>query len=378
MINFFIRRLKCKRGISLVEMVIALGIGAGVTVAVISITDMQMKSKNMIETGLSINDHLIQLKNSIRDPSVCVHNFGGLRLNKEKSNSLTEITHANGRLIAQVNSNREVKIDSININHLESLSHVNQELYGLVLSYRVSKSRVVNKQIKVMLRENPDQEVVGCGVSVSVDVDLARRLNCEDLGGSYTSGNCQLNGIKIGTREVCDVSSQGVLRLDSSASCPEVCDNTNTWRSICGSTDTAVVVTGPSCASCSYKVPTNICKTEITTEWRSQRPYTVQINDYDFVTNPNYHTCTGVIHNTRTHSAFNRRTSTVSEADALNFPPTPQFTTTCQVDMGTALQFIAGSGSWSGPGVITSTKTRCVEYETTTVFGPNCGECGEL
>lgn len=230
-----IKKIIDNKGMSLVEILVAIGISGAIAIAIATITNMQIQSKNLIEKELDVNENFISILNFVRQPNNCAHNFGSLTLNKSAPNSISDLKLPNGKIIAQVGDNSGVEISGMAIEFTEDLGFGSQFLYNLKITYVINEKRNLNKFIKLIFKENTSGVIGSCGVSPNLDLDLARRLNCEDLGGTYTVGNCQLNGVQLGSRPNCNAANEGVLRYTPSAGCPEICDNTGVWRNICGS-----------------------------------------------------------------------------------------------------------------------------------------------
>ena len=231
-----IKKILNNAGMSLVEILVALGVSGAVAVGIASITNMQIQSKNLIEKELAINEHYIEILNFIRQPNNCAFNFGSLTLDKSAINTFTDLKLPSGKVIAEEGNNTGVTISELSIEFLEDLGFGSQFLYQMKITYSVNEKRKVNKFIKLIFKEDVSGTIGSCGVSPNLDLDLARRLNCEDLGGTYTAGNCQLNGVQLGSRALCNPTNEGVLRYTTSVGCPEICDNTGAWRNICGVT----------------------------------------------------------------------------------------------------------------------------------------------
>lgn len=217
--------MRNNKGLSLVEIIISLGLLTGLTASTTTFFSFQQKEAQSIEETYDMNSQNMMVQNILLKKTNCEKNFADLDLSLNTEVELTKIVNFADIKILDVGSGKKPNLVALKLVYIKDIDGSGLKEYKLRSTYMVGKRERI-RNIPIYLRQGTPNE---CTYAELDNVNLSRKMNCEDLQGTWTElpPKCNLNGIQVGETTLCNEPIKGTIRFNSIGKVLELCDGIN-------------------------------------------------------------------------------------------------------------------------------------------------------
>ena len=212
------------KGFTLVEILIAAGLMAGLSLVMMNIFKQQNFTQKKTESSFELSSLQQGINQTLLNEIACVQTFAPLG-DIRSAATLSTIRSGTGTPVYQANStyNKLIKITSIDILNVvinpnpvpagtrgtgDLEINVNFERISLILDKLASKNSTWN--FKIRIEVDSTYRVTSCYSALQSAIDTAKKLSCESLGGTYNNllNRCSLASYPAATQNYNGVSTK--------------------------------------------------------------------------------------------------------------------------------------------------------------------------
>lgn len=172
--------IRNKIGFSLLEIVVAMGLAAGLLIFYLKMEAQQVKKQKTIQTNIELDSFYNDFKSTINRPGYCNKSFENTYLNDNSFISISNIKNPLGNIryeVGKIYGNNQIKLVSID---LKKFKPDNKEgLEGLAtLEIMIEKlgaiygTKFLKKEIEISVSRDPNYKVINCGAIGSGGVNI--------------------------------------------------------------------------------------------------------------------------------------------------------------------------------------------------------------
>jgi prepilin-type N-terminal cleavage/methylation domain-containing protein len=205
------------RGFSLIEMMIVMGIMSVVMFSIMQFTMTSVRTTKSLELNAELDQMMIQLQLTLKDPTVCANNIGNLSSNpfnptsQNSSLSINQINSLTGQILGPlINNGGLPNTNGTSVKMaLENFNNTGPTNYTADLAVTLDKGpnantggRIIKRSIVVGLVTSgtaPTVTITGCNaVSNSAAAAVSNNAICALFGGTYNAGSGLCTGTTMG------------------------------------------------------------------------------------------------------------------------------------------------------------------------------------
>lgn len=219
-------------GLGLVQVIIAAAMLGGLSLVVVQMSEIGMKSSARSEAGMEINLFMADIDKRLKGTTMCEDTFAGTPM--AATVDITEFTLAGSPVFAEGSKYGKLTIVDLLLRN-DNVNLSGDATGTAYLEVKIKKSnasggREMIKKIPLLVNTDSSNNIKSCISDTNIIIATLKEEICNDLGGSLVSGRCTNITPKIGddTTLTCDPTQEGRIRYDTSDKKILVCDGA-TW-----------------------------------------------------------------------------------------------------------------------------------------------------
>lgn len=188
------------KGFTLVEILVAAGLIAGLSVAMMNIFKQQSFSQKKTEAGFELSTLQQSINTVLLNRIACKNTLDGIANIRAATNSITQIKDASDNVAFQtgISYGNLVEIQSINIKdpHIPPVDAMNpaiNQIGDVTMEFNFNKTSKIlensptktKNEFKITVEVDSSNRVVNCYSAVDQAIDTSKKETCEALGGTF-------------------------------------------------------------------------------------------------------------------------------------------------------------------------------------------------